>query len=200
MRITSIVLAGGMSQRFGKDKTSEMLGGESLLERVISTVSSISKQVILSIAPGQSIPVSFSSPKVREEIDIYPGKGPLGGIYSSLLKSDSLYNLVVACDMPFLNISLLKYMLQSASDYDVIIPKIGGRAEPLHAIYSKKCLGPIKELLDHNVLRIISFFDKVRVKWMEEDEIDKFDQKHLSFLNINTQTDLERAKLLAGGC
>jgi molybdopterin-guanine dinucleotide biosynthesis protein A len=195
---TSIVLTGGRSQRFGRDKTSELLGDETLLKRVISKVSLISRQVILSVASSQSTPNFPSSLKVQEVVDIYPDKGPLGGIYSGLLKSGSFYNLVVACDMPFLNVSLLKYMLQLTSGYDVVIPRVEGRAEPLHAIYSKKCLNPSKELLDRNVLRITAFFDKMRVRWIEEDEINKFDPEHLSFLNINTQTDFERAKLLLG--
>ncbi len=198
MRAASIILAGGRSRRFGRDKIFEVLGNETLLEQVIRRVSPISQRVILSVAPGQSIPLAEQLRKRTIEIvDIYPGKGSLGGIYSGLMESDSLYNLVVACDMPFLNISLLQYMLQLAPEYDVIIPKIGERAEPLHAIYSRNCIGPIRELLDHDVLRVIAFFDKVRVRWVEEDEVNRFDPHHLSFLNINTPSDLEQAKFLS---
>ncbi|MCL0094873.1 molybdenum cofactor guanylyltransferase, partial [Dehalococcoidales bacterium] len=135
--------------------------------------------------------------KLRTVTDTYPDKGPLGGIYTGLAISDSLYNLVVACDMPFLNQALLRYMLQLSVDVDLVVPRLGDMVEPLHAVYSKTCLAPIKYLLKQSNLRVTDLFTLVRVRYVETEEINRFDPKHLSFFNINTQADLEIARELA---
>ncbi|GAH94289.1 unnamed protein product, partial [marine sediment metagenome] len=91
----------------------------------------------------------------------------------------------------------LNYMTQLSPAFDIVVPRIGERIEPLCAIYSKNCLVPIHKLLERNELRIGELFSVVRVRYVEEDEIDKFDPEHLSFFNINTQTELDEARRLA---
>ena len=141
---------------------------------------------------------SFTSySEAKTEVDIYPGKGSLGGIYTGLVHSSNHNNLAVACDMPFLNLSLLRYMVDISQDYDVVIPKLGDYTEPLHGVYSKNCLPRMKELLEHGDHRITDFFALVRVRYVETDEIDRYDPEHLSFFNINTEDDLEKAQILA---
>lgn len=130
-------------------------------------------------------------------IDLYPGKGALGGIYTGLVSSANFHNLTVACDMPFLNIELLRYMIELCPGFDAVVPRVGRNVEPLHAIYSKNCLDPIARLLKHGNLQIGNLFNSVKVRYIEQDEIDKFDPEHLSFFNVNTKADLERAWELA---
>jgi len=79
--------------------------------------------------------------------DIYLTAGPLAGLHAGLLTAKHSHSLVVACDMPFLNLKLLNYMVSLPLDYDVLIPKIGGWLEPLHAIYSRRCIEPIERRL-----------------------------------------------------
>jgi len=197
LEITSIILAGGKSQRFGKDKTSEVIGGESFLERVIQQVSRVSADVIISTAANQLLPIFNTSANIIQAVDVYPDKCSLGGIYSGLQKSRSQYNLVVAADMPFLNIDLIRYLIkQTNSEYDIIVPRVQNRPEPLHSIYSKNCVEAIQELFDHDILRVTAILDKVKVRWVEEEEINTFDFAHRSFMNINTQEDMKNAKLL----
>ncbi len=127
-------------------------------------------------------------------VDLYPDKGPLGGIYTGLLASESSHSLVVACDMPFLNTELLRYMVGLCQDFDVVVPQVGERKlEPLHAIYSKSCLDSMKTLLEHNQLKIDRFFNTVNVRYIERAECQKFDPELLTFFNINSQTDLKQA-------
>ncbi len=104
--------------------------------------------------------------------------------------------LVVACDMPLLNLNLLRYMILLSANFDVVIPRIGGKTEPLHAVYSKACIEPIASLLRRNELRIIGFLSQVQVRYVEDHEVDIFDPEHLSFFNINTQDDLMLAQEL----
>jgi molybdopterin-guanine dinucleotide biosynthesis protein A len=197
LNISCIVLAGGKGLRLGRDKVQEVVGSSNLLQRVVSQLGSFNNDIIVVTASGKSLPQFSGYPRFRIVTDIYPGKGALGGIYTGLAVSNSLYNLVVACDMPFLNQALLRYMIQISPGFDLVVPRVGDLVEPLHAVYSKSCLAPIEGLLDQGELRVSTLFDLVKVRYVEADEIDSFDPKHLSFLNINTKADLAMARQLA---
>jgi molybdopterin-guanine dinucleotide biosynthesis protein A len=131
-------------------------------------------------------------------VDLYPNKGPLMGIYTGLLTAESSYGLVVACDMPFLNIELLGYMIELSPGFDAVVPRLGeGKVEPLHAVYSRSCLGSMKTLLEHDQLEVTHLLNKVHVRYVERAECQRFDPQLLSFFNINYQSGLERAIMLA---
>jgi molybdopterin-guanine dinucleotide biosynthesis protein A len=195
-QLGAVVLAGGRSSRLGQDKAFLKVNGQFLIELIVDQLAQLSDEVII-VANEASRYEQFEAVVVG---DAYPGKGALGGIYSGLTASTSSHCLVVACDMPFLNLSLLRYMQGLASDYDVVIPRIGKLTEALHAIYSRDCLPFIDDLLEAGDLRIVHFFSHVRVRYVDRDEVDIFDPEHLSFFNINNQTNLMRAReIWAGG-
>jgi len=197
--ISCIILAGGKSIRFGHDKVLEKFGNTSLLEQVISHTDPLSKEIIIVTAKERSFSQLAHHPKVKVVTDILPGQGSLGGIYTGLVKSKSFYNLVLAADMPFLNESLLRYMIKVADGYDYVIPKINNWYEPLHAIYSKNCIDPINTILEQGKKVIVELFNYVKVRYIEAEEVDRFDPQHLSFFNINTVEDMEKARNLMGG-
>ncbi len=199
MDIGSIVLAGGKSLRLGHEKALETVGNKSLIQRVVFSLSFFDSDIIIVTAAKQSLPRSIDYPKLRMVTDAYPGRGPLGGIYTGLAVSDSFHNLVVACDMPFLNRALLDYMVQVSADFDLVVPRLGNMVEPLHAVYSKGCLAPIESLLKQGSLSIRELFASVRVRYLEAAEINRFDPKHLSFFNVNTGADLKTAREIAKG-
>ena len=194
--MTSIILAGGKSSRLGRSKALQVIEDKSLIQWVVDRLAILSTEIIIATAHGEAIPCS-SAVKIKTVADIYPGKGPLGGIYSGLITSSSPRAIVVGCDTPFLSVGLLEYMTQTLADSDVALPRIGEMIEPLCAVYSKNCLAPIQELLEQNERRISKLFSMVKVKYVEEDEINSFDPEHLSFFNINSQDDLDRARKLA---
>jgi len=194
--MTSIILAGGKSSRLGRSKALQVIEGKSLIQWVVDRLTILSTEIIIVTAHGEAIPCS-SAVRIKTVADIYLGKGPLVGIYSGLIASSSSRAIVVGCDTPFLSVSLLEYMIQICSTFDVVIPRIKNKLEPLCAVYSKNCSGPIQGLLEQDELRIRKLFSMVKVKYVEEDEINRFDPKHLSFFNINSQADLERARKLA---
>ena len=194
--MTSIILAGGKSSRLGGNKALQAIGGKSLIQWVIDRVAILSTEIIIATARGESVPCS-SAARIRTVADIYPGKGPLVGIHSGLVASSSSRAIVVGCDTPFLSARLLEYMAQTSATFDVVVPRIRDKVEPLCAVYSKNCVAPIRELIDQDEHKIVELFRMVRVRYIEEDEIDSFDPDHLSFFNINSQADLERAKRLA---
>ena len=199
METSCIVLAGGKSLRLGRDKVLETVGNRSLLQLVLSCVTSLTREVIIVAVSEQIIPQSIDHSKLRVVTDIYPGKGPLGGIYTGLTTSTSFYNLVVASDMPFLNQALLRYMIQLSANFDLVTPRVGDLVEPLHTVYTRNCLAPIEHMIKQGKLRVNLLFSLVKARYVEAEEIERFDPKHLSFFNVNTEADLKRARELAGG-
>ena len=199
MEISGIVLAGGKSSRLGHDKVLEKIGDTTLLERVVSHINPFSKSIIIVTANERTFAPLAKHPKVKIVSDILPGQGSLGGIYTGLVKSSSFYNLVVAADMPFLNGRLLRYMIEKAEGYDFVLPRVNGLFEPLHAVYSMNCVEPIKKIFEQGKKVIIELFNYVKVRYIETEEVERIDPKHLSFFNINTKEDLEVARQIAGG-
>lgn len=194
MDASGIILAGGKGRRLGgRDKCSETIGNQTLLERVISSLSFLESLIIVTGTPGQTLPEIEHTPPIRVVADDFPGKGPLGGIYSGLVASAQASNLVVACDMPFLNQELLKYLLETAGKFDVVVLRIGEELEPLHAVYRKSCIEPIKRLFEEGHFNIRRLFDIVKVRYVTAAEIERFDPDHLSYFNINTREELELA-------
>jgi molybdopterin-guanine dinucleotide biosynthesis protein A len=174
----------------------ETVGQRSLLEWVVFHLGSFNSDILIVGASRKSYPQPGGFPGLRLVSDIYPDKGPLGGVYTGLKMSNSFYNLVVACDMPFLNQALLRYMIQVSAGFDLVVPRLGTMIEPLHAVYSKGCLAPIGNLLRQGRLRVRELFALLRVRYVEADEINRFDPEHLSFFNINTKADLKKAREL----
>ena len=194
--MTSIVLAGGKSSRLGRNKALQVIGAKSLIQWVVDHLATLSTEIIIATAHGEMLSCS-SSTEIRIAADVYPGKGPLVGIYSGLMASSSPRAIVVGCDMPFLSVDLLDYMSQISSTFDVVVPRTREKVEPLCAVYSKNCLASIHNLLEHDELRLNELLNMVKVRYIEEDEINRFDPKHLSFFNVNTQADLARATQIA---
>ncbi len=197
MEISCIVLAGGQSTRLGRDKTKEVFLGKTLLERVLDTLSFLKCEIIVVTTENSSISKELSYPRLRFANDIFPGKGSLGGIYTGLASSKSHYNLVVASDMPFINLNLIKFMIDAAEGFDLVAYLEENRPELLLAVYSKNCLAPMENLIRNNNLRIIGILPYIKVKYLKPEEVDRFDPHRLSFFNINTEADLIKGIELA---
>ena len=174
MDISCIILAGGKSLRLGHDKITEKVGKTTLLEKVISRIDSLSKEIVIVTAEEKTFSQIADKPKVKTVRDIFPGRGSLGGIYTGLVKSNSFYNFVIAADMPFLNRDLLAYMAEVADGFDYVIPHIGSFFKPLHSIYSKNCASPIETMIKRDRKVIIELFEFVKVRYVEAEELDRF--------------------------
>ncbi|MGH2541991.1 MAG: molybdenum cofactor guanylyltransferase [Ardenticatenaceae bacterium] len=197
MDVSGIVLAGGMSRRLGRNKALEPIDGEPLISRVFKRLARVSEQIVLVVnnqERASMLPLPDSS---KIAVDLYPDGGSLGGIFTGLSAADGDWGVVAACDMPFLNMALFEYMLSLREGFDAVVPLLDGRPEPTHAVYSKACLEPIERKLKANDLKIAGFFDEVRVRYVPEEDVEKHDPERLSFFNVNTQEDLERALSLA---
>jgi len=188
------ILAGGQSRRMGRDKAWLDVGGRPLIERVAAQVKPLTDDLLLSVnTPGR-----YPSLGLRLVVDIYPRQAALVGIYSALKAARHQHLLAVSCDMPFLNIDLLRHLVNLASTADIVVPVRGpGQFEALHAVYSKTCLPVIHSNLTANRLRIIDVFDDVSVRYVEHEEIARFDRDFNSFFNINTPANWHQAQQMA---
>ena len=191
--ISAVVLAGGRSRRLGRDKAIEPVGGVPLVRRVIGAVGAVASEVLVVVAePEQAagMPLPRSARVVR---DLYPDSGSLGGIYTGLSAAGGPWALVVACDMPFLSPDLLSAMARERDGCDAVVPLIEDRPEPTHALYSRRCLAPMRGNLDAGVLKIAAFYDSVRVKYLPQRAAEDVDPGLWSFFNVNTARDLQTA-------
>jgi molybdopterin-guanine dinucleotide biosynthesis protein A len=190
MNVTGIILAGGKSIRFGRNKALEIIGGMTLVERVIKQLLPITNRIVL-VTDGDNN--YFSEIKSTEVItDIYPANGPLAGIYTGLCSSHTVVNILVACDMPFLNTVLLEYMVNLLPGFDAVIPRWpNNQIEPLHGIYSIDCIPMMKKYLENNQLSISKCLKEMHVLYFNQREFSKFDPEFLSFFNINNQADVD---------
>lgn len=194
MKTGCVILAGGKGRRLGREKAWVELGGKSLLQHAVSNLEFLNSEIVIVKAPEGELPPVSAGVNLRVIQDSVGGKGPLAGILSGLVNSKYGYNLIVACDMPLLNKDLVKYMISSVKDYYAVVPRMGKYLEPLQAVYSKDCISEIEKLLAQDRLKVEGLFSGVRTRFVESAEIERFDAAHLSFININTPTDLKKAE------
>jgi molybdenum cofactor guanylyltransferase len=187
--MTGIILAGGESRRMGTDKALLDINGRPLIEHIIAVFAGLfTKTIIVTNTPDL-----YRMYGVELTSDVLDIRGPLTGIYSGLLRSDDEYNFVAACDMPFLNPRLIGFMGEIAAGYDAVVPMFGSFLEPLHAVYRKGVLQAIETQVRQQDRRIRSIFDHIQVRYVTEEEIDRFDPQKRSFRNLNTPKEYKEA-------
>jgi len=187
--IPGIILAGGKSSRYGRNKALIEMNGIRLIERVIGVMEPVFEHLIIIT----NTPQEYAYLQLPTYEDLIKGLGPLGGIFTGLEAISDEVGFFVACDMPFLNSELIRHMVETREDFDAVVPRIDWKIETLHAIYSKCCLPAIRELIDARNYQVIKFLHKVRVRYVEEEEIRAFDPELKSFFNINRPEELLNA-------
>jgi molybdopterin-guanine dinucleotide biosynthesis protein A len=196
--LTIAIMAGGKSSRMGTDKSFVPLLGKPMIEHILERVSGLDQDETILIT---NRPQDYDHLALPMFTDVFPGKGSLGGIYTAIRYSRSEYTFVIACDMPFVNPALMRYMIalrgEREGPYDVIVPRVEGHPQGLHAIYGQACLEPIRSQLDANRLKVIGFYDQVRVRYLDPAEYARLDPDGLALHNINTPEELEAARQLA---
>ena len=186
-----------MGRRMGMPKALLYFDGSPLLVRTVDTLRQVAATVIVVLSPGQRAPETGAG--VSLVTDLQPGRGPLMGLSAGLAASDTDLNLVVGCDMPFVNGALLSRMAAFAAGCDAAVPRAEGRVQPLHAVYSKSCLPIIRDLLDSGVRRLGALADAANTRWVEQDELAAMGEDGAAFLSLNTPEDVKRAEALAAG-
>ncbi len=185
MSLAGAVLAGGKSLRFGKNKTLEVFHGKRLIDRAVDSLRSFCDPVLVA-ANDLSIYADVQATLVR---DIFPHQGPLVGLYTALLFSPHEWLFVKAGDMPFLVPELVQLMLSTREDADAVVPLTNGMYEPLLALYSRRCIPAIAAVLEEQKRQIFTFYSKMKVRTIPEEEWRIADPHALSAKNVNTPED-----------
>jgi molybdopterin-guanine dinucleotide biosynthesis protein A len=198
MTLSVCIQAGGQSRRMGQNKALMPFAGKPLIQRVVERVRSIASELII-VSNDRTGFEYLNLPIIPDRI---AGRGALSGLYTSLFASGHPFVALVACDMPFINPTLLQAELDLllSSNSDVVIPESPNGLEPLHAVYRREaCLPFVQEALFQEQHRLIGWFDRVNVHIMTHIEVAEFDPEYNAFININTPDDLIRAESLARG-
>ncbi len=192
-RISAVVLAGGGSKRMGRNKALLKIGDKRMIQMVVEVLQGLFDEVLLVTRNPSTFYMLDDVKFVMDAIDTRK-KNSLIGLYSGLLEARNEFIFIVPCDMPFLNIKLIKHMVETLDGEDVRVPMVGPHFQPLHGLYRKTCLPYIKNQLDEENYKIIDFYDHVLVRPVCETEIRRIDPGLNGFVNINTQSDYEQAK------
>jgi molybdopterin-guanine dinucleotide biosynthesis protein A len=163
-----------------------------MLERSLAVLREVFQNVSIVIAdelPG----VAAGIPVWR---DLIPSRGSLGGIYTGIRLAQTPYIFVGACDMPFLDAGLIRYLVALKDGMDIVMPRWERNPHPTHAVYGRQC-GPVMEEMmrsGHLSIRDLVLVGTLRVRWVEQPELSQFDPDGWSFFNVNTPEDLEQAR------
>ncbi|MFN2159679.1 MAG: molybdenum cofactor guanylyltransferase [Anaerolineales bacterium] len=193
---TIVIQAGGKSRRMGRDKGLVLFKDRPLIERVINRVQNSADELLVTT----NHPENYSFLGLPMHKDIVPNRGALGGLYTALSAASNPLVAVLACDMPFINVALLEYERDQMVNepYDIVIPKTNAGLEPFHAVYRREtCLHPIKSALDARLWRVDCWFKNMKVLIIPPEQLRKYDQRLLSFLNVNTPNELKKAEQIA---
>ncbi|MGA9570988.1 MAG: molybdenum cofactor guanylyltransferase [Candidatus Acidiferrales bacterium] len=195
--VAGFILAGGQSSRMGVDKGLLEIAGEPMIVRVARSVES----VVGAPAMVVGTPEKYRELELRAIADDWPGFGPLGGIATALRASDADWNLIVACDLPYLTREWLEYLLRRARDSaeEAVVPmnltpENERGAEPLCAVYHKGCEPMLRRAVERGVRKVTDGLAELRVEVIEPAEWKGFDSDGLLFKNVNTPADYEQAK------
>ena len=184
-KLAAGILAGGRATRLdGVNKGTLVVGSTAIVDRQLEALREVSREIFV---VGRDDP-AWTSRGLRVVADDRPGAGPLGGIYTAIMRSPCDRTLVVACDMPFVSGSLLRRL--AAIDADVVIPRHARGYEPLCAIYSRACADDIRDRLDRGINEASRLPAGVRVT-----ELDV--ENDVMFVNVNTPHDYARARELS---
>lgn len=187
MQTTGVVLAGGKSSRMGDNKAFLQVEGRPLIERVVAALREVFPEVMIA-----GDPEIYRGLAEKVVPDILPGLGPLGGIHAALTFASHELVFIAACDLPFADGELARYVAQRAEGFDAAVPYVGGRLEPLFAAYRKTCLEALNRHIGAGRLRVVGFLGEVRVCYLTEADFSWRHNFRRVFLNVNTPAEVTR--------
>ena len=186
--LTAFVLAGGKSTRMGADKAFVHYDGRTLLARALDLARPLTPDVRI---VGSREKFAPCAPVVE---DVFCNCGPLGGIHAALRASSTDLNVMLAVDMPFVSSAFLRYLVRQAHgapEAAVVVPRSGGKWQPLCAIYRRGFAEAAEAALRAGRNRIDLLFDVVRVRVMENEELERDGFSSAIFRNLNTPEEMK---------
>ena len=196
-KFAAFILAGGRSTRMGQNKAMLEIDGVTMVDRVIDLVRRAGVEPVVVGSSGEN----RRTLSARVIPDDWPGAGPMGGIATALRETRTPWNLVIACDMPYLTTEWLEFLLRraSASPADAVVPKNKNGAEPMCAMYHQRAEVAIRGVLESGIRKVTEGLAKLQVEYVEPEEWKGFDSDGLLFKNMNEPADYEEAKVRLSG-
>ncbi len=185
--ITAIILAGGKSTRMKEDKGLMFFNGKMLVQHVIESLKTITRNIIIITAHAGY--KQFGYPCIEDQMK---EKGPLGGIYTGLIHSPAVKNLVVGCDMPFLSTEIFNGLINNCEGTDALLAEHKGKVEPLCAIYDLNCISHFRSRLEQDQLKITDALEGLKTRVISFDNKEWFTGNE--FANINSMEELNKYK------
>ena len=195
---SGIVLAGGKSERMGKDKRHLLFQGESLLEISVNRLRNIAEEIIVVIGEEKNLDIG----DVHFVLDVEKDQGPMMGLFSGLSRIKNFYGIVTPVDCPLISHEFLNYLREKAVGYDMTVPRWKRGIEPLIAVYSKNLIPAVNEWIKKEkklAPHLLAQEPNLKVRFIEEEEISQFGNPDVLFFNINTESDLRKAERMTRG-
>lgn len=189
---SGVILSGGLAARYdGIEKAFLKVGGVRILDRIYEIYRELFDEIIL----VTNSPEKFLEWDLLIVSDLFPIRSSLTGIHAGLFYTTNPYAFISACDTPFLQKEMIETVIgRIEAQIDIVMPETSAGFEPLCAVYSKRCLEAAQNNLEQGKLKITRTFRKSRIKTISEKTLRKLDPELLSFFNINTPDDLQRAE------
>jgi len=185
---TLIILAGGEAKRMGFPKHQLIVDGMRVLDELQNRLAHLFVETIVA---GRD--VANPPPGVRVAKDRFAVRSPLVGIHAGLTASLTNLTFVVACDMPYVEPSLVEYLLSRSESVNAVVPIVRSYYEPLCAVYRRTCLEPIERLIGEGMLKVSELYRLVRVQEISEKQLRQHDSELQSFVNLNTSITTKEA-------
>lgn len=180
--ITGIILIGGQSRRMGRDKGHMIHQGKTFVEHILTALNPLADKVLL-VGDNRS----YDTYGIKRVEDKFKDQGPIAGICAGLDASETEYNIILSCDVPLINTSVLRLLIEAHDhEFDLIQMSQGEFTYPLIGLYNKNCLAQLTEVLISGEKRLTEAIKRLKVKTiMVDDEIKQL------LVNINTKEDLK---------
>lgn len=195
-RVAGVILAGGRNSRMGgRDKAFLQVDGETVFARTLRVLRSCFAQVIV----VSNTPEKYAGFAVEVTRDELPDLGPLGGLHAGLGRVDAPYAFVAACDMPFLRVEPIRYLVSRLHEQDAIVPWWDGDIEPLHAIYAARLRPRIATAVAGGARAVRDFLPQVDAEYVPQAVMAGVAGADEAFRNVNTPEDAARFAVQVGG-
>ncbi|MEA2082732.1 MAG: molybdenum cofactor guanylyltransferase [Thermodesulfobacteriota bacterium] len=186
--VTGVILAGGLCTRFGSNKALAELNGRTLIEHAAEILNQLFYNRLL----VTTTPDVYGFLGWLEIGDTFVGAGPLAGIHAALKQIRTRRAFITACDMPFPDAGLIRYLCDLPGEWDVVLPWPDSGPEPLFAVYSRDIVSVVEKKLIKHEKKVGLLFEDLRVRRVTGDEIFSVAQKNNTFHNVNRPEDMPK--------
>lgn len=194
VKASGVILAGGKSSRMKFNKAFAEINGRTVIEIIIDKFNAFFEETIII----SNEPELFQDLGVKVYTDIYPRLGPISGIHSGLVNAKNDVIFLSGCDMPFISMELINYMLKELGEHDTVVPVIDGLLQPTSAVYSSKCIPLLTDCLENDKLKLTLIFRELDTVKLAEEVLNQFGNVRELFYNVNDPQALQAARKIAG--